>query len=81
MRHKAITHPTCLKIGDRFYLISDRKKEVFQLLYFDVCYFKGIKKRLAIIKNDKDEEKRISANRVVVFLSHKITLPVNSVLF
>lgn len=78
MQRNTVTHITCLKTGDRFYLINDDTKTVWQVRFLTLIYFRGKQMRIAQCRNDENKVERFNANRVVVYLrSSKEPVPQN----
>ncbi len=68
MKKGQVTHICCLITGDRFYLLSDPKKIVWEVRFHSSINIRGQFKKYSVCRTDSDERSRFDANRMVVFL-------------
>jgi hypothetical protein len=63
-----IVHLCQLITGDRFYLKSDNKKEVWELRFHTLIRIRSGFKKFSQCKSDSGEVVRHDANRIAIFL-------------
>lgn len=68
MRRRAISHLSCLKVGDRFYFAKDNKKKVWQVSEHGYAYYIGRRTKISRCVDDNQTEQIFKSIRVIIFL-------------
>jgi hypothetical protein len=68
LKRLTVTHICCLITGDRFYLVNDKNKKVWELIFHTNIKFRNKQMKLSICKDDNSKKAKFNANRVVVFV-------------
>lgn len=68
LKPNELVHVCQMITGDRFYLKTDDKREVWELRFHTMVKVRGLMKKLSQCKNDDGDTRRFDANRLAVFL-------------